>query len=95
MTRRRHVGAGRLRLHGGGWAQSTAPSCRLPAEPADSAGPAGLCQLTAAALSVHCPVVPGGLVPGSDEKRPVCYFGLGLPIDDLKVSALTVLTRQL
>lgn len=34
-------------------------------------------------------------MPGSDEKRPMCYFGLGLPIDDLKFSALAVLTRQL
>lgn len=78
---------------GGGWAQSTAPSCRLPAEPADSRRASHVAD--GRSVLHPLPPVPGVLVPGPDEERPMCYFGLGLPIDNLKSSALPVLTRQL
>ena len=78
---------------GGGWAQSTASSCRLPAEPADTRW--ATCLADGCSVLRPLPLVPGVLVRGPDEERPMCYFGLGLPIDNLKSSALPVLTCQL
>ena len=78
---------------GGGWAQSTAPSYHLPAEPADSCWASRVAD--GRSVLRPLPPVPGVLMCGPDEERPMCCFGLGLPIDNLKSSALPVLTCQL